>query len=442
LNARAALMAGATSLVASLGCDGDSPPSVSLPASVSPALEQRYLTDASFRRGELLASLDGVDDQYADLRRAHYASADGQDWDQLPEWNPAVSPLAMTDFAAGARASADAVTGPFTALAIADDATLVSDQQALRALGEAAFFSYPVQLLPASLALGAGDLAGYGLWIDDQRGVGGLVGARMADGSTRLAYTCATCHSAAGADGQLTVGLGNDRLNLGALLADAAQVPAGDPLAAQWSQALRAWGAGRVDVTTTTGTLPVRLSDLRPTRWLGYLHYEATVQQRDLISLAIRLETLIITSHGTALRPPRAVTLGLALFLWSLADDLPSQEPSDAVTAQGQAVLETNCGRCHAGVGLTGAPVVVDAVGTDPAAALDPGRGRGVYRVPALRGVGRRATLLHDGSIRGLDAFFDPARVAGTGPVAGGHPFGLDLDPAARASLIAYLRGL
>jgi mono/diheme cytochrome c family protein len=261
------------------------------------------------------------------------------------------------------------------------------------------------------------------------------VGARMADGTTRLAYTCGTCHSAVGADGQLIVGLGNDHLDLGALLADAAQTPAGDPVAVQWAQALRAWGPGRVDVTTTTGTLPVRLSDLRPTRWLGYLHYEATVQQRDLISLAIRLETLIITSHGTALRPPRAVTLGLAVFLWSLADGLPSQEPSDAVTTRGQALLQTHCGQCHAGVGLTGAPVAADAVGTDPTAARDPGRGRGVYRVPSLRGVGQRAMLLHDGSIHGLDAFFDPTR-------AGGHPFGLALDPAARASLIAYLRGL
>ncbi|HXI56422.1 MAG TPA: hypothetical protein VNO55_10205, partial [Polyangia bacterium] len=133
---------------------------------------------------------------------------------------------------------------------------------------------------------------------------------------------------------------------------------------------------------------------------------------------------------------------GLALFLWSLADNLPSPEPANTVAAQGRVVLQTRCGQCHGGVGLTGAPVAADAVGTDPAAALDPGRGRGLYRVPSLRGVGRRATLLHDGSIPGLADFLDPARARGPNLATGGHPFGLDLDAAAHDSLLAYLRGL
>jgi mono/diheme cytochrome c family protein len=427
-----------TAAAAILGCDG-TPPVQPTPAT----LEQQYLTERDFRREQMMASLAGVEDDYARLRRDHYASGDSLDWDLLPAWNPPVVTLTTADFAAGAVVTAGPPTEWFAALPISD-AAASGEAPALRALGQAAFFQFPVQLLPQSVALTTADLARYGLWVDDRRAVGGLVRAQMADGTTRLAYTCATCHSAVDNDGRPLVGLGNDQLDLGALLADAARPGPGaaDGPANDSSLALRAWGRGRIDVTTAAGTLPVRLSDLRPTRWLGYLHYEATVQQRNLVSLAIRLETLMITSNGETLRPPRAVALGLALFLWSLADNLPSAEPADTIAAQGRVVLQSRCGQCHSGVGLTGAPVAADVVGTDPAAALDAGRGRGVYRVPSLRGVGRRATLLHDGSIRGLDDFLDPTRARGPNRAAGGHPFGLDLDPAARASLIAYLRGL
>jgi mono/diheme cytochrome c family protein len=424
-----AILTGAAAVV--LGCDGAPP--LQPP---SATLEQRYLTERDFRRDQMIASLAGVEDDYARLRRDHYASGDRLDWDLLPAWNPPVAAVTTADFAAGAVVTDGPPDERLAALPISD-AAASGEASALRALGQAAFFQFPVQLLPQSLALTSADLARYGLWVDERGAVGGLVRAQMAAGTTRLAYSCATCHSAVDSDGGLVVGLGNDQLDLGALLADAAARSADDSLLA-----LRAWGRGRVDVTTATGTLPVRLSDLRPTRWLGYLHYEATVQQRNLASLAIRLETLMITSHGETLRPPRAVALGLALFLWSLADDLPAAEPADDVAAQGRVVLQARCGQCHSGVGLTGAPVAADVVGTDPAAAMDPGRGRGLYRVPSLRGVGRRATLLHDGSLHGLDAFLDPGRAQAPGRAAGGHPFGLELDPSARASLIAYLRGL
>jgi hypothetical protein len=55
--------------------------------------------------------------------------------------------------------------------------------------------------------------------------------------------------------------------------------------------------------------------------------------------------------------------------------------------------------------------------------------------VPSLRGLGSRTPLLHDASILTLGAFLDPAR-------AGGHPFGLDLDDASRATLLTYLSTL
>ncbi len=64
----------------------------------------------------------------------------------------------------------------------------------------------------------------------------------------------------------------------------------------------------------------------------SHLQVDATVSQRDLVSLAIRLETLIIVSNGEALRPPREVALALATYVWSLGDGLPIIAPAlDAI---------------------------------------------------------------------------------------------------------------
>jgi hypothetical protein len=229
------------------------------------------------------------------------------------------------------------------------------------------------------------------------------------------------------------------RINLGLMLADEG---AEGPLATN----LLAWGPGRNDVTTTDGSLPERVSDLRPVRFVTHLQYDATVRQLDLVSLAIRVETLMITAHAQALRPPRLVALALAAYIWSLADDLPE---TTAAGTPGQALFAANCSRCHAGDALTSAPVPLAEVGTDPTCGLSPDRGTGFYRVPSLRGAALRPTLFHDGTLPSLDALLDPARTTagyaggarGPGPVQG-HVFGLDLSDADRAALLAYVRTL
>jgi mono/diheme cytochrome c family protein len=393
-----------------------------------------YLGDTRARRAAMEASLAGVANAYADLRRARYASGGSGDWERLPAWNPRVEPLALADLDGGAVVRGDSPfsrrAGEPRALALPAAAAATGD--ALRALGAAAFFRYPAQLLPAAVSLGRAELARYGLVADGARPVGGLVRAEMADGSARLACTCATCHVGAGPDGAPVAGLGNAALDLGGWLADSASPAA--PRAS--TDALRAWGRGRVDVVTAAGRLPVALPDLRPTRLLSHLHYEADVAQRDVASLAIRIETLLITAHGQALRPPREVALGLALYLWSLAPAAAAEPAPGGAAARGQTTFRARCAGCHAGDGFTGPPVDADAVGTDPAAAEDPDRGTGRYRVPSLRGVAARGLLLHDGSARGLDDLLDPARAAA------GHAFGRDLAAPERADLVAYVRTL
>jgi hypothetical protein len=183
----------------------------------------------------------------------------------------------------------------------------------------------------------------------------------------------------------------------------------------------------------------------------GYLQQDATVLQRSIVSLALRVETLIIVSHSADLRPPREVALGLAYAVTELASSLPSVDQAAGASSsasRGRAVVEKACSSCHATEAFTGAPVPLEVVGTDEALGLSPDRGTGMYRVPSLRGVGTRGPLLHDASAPGLDAFFDPSRVdAGfTGGRAGGpipgHPWNLALSADDRAAALAFLRGL
>ena len=403
-----------------------------------PSAGERYLEDVAYRRSELVASLVNPANSYSQARLAHYAGGDGA-WDAIPEWNPRAEPVTPGDVDEGTAAR--------TTLAPSAEALntseSVDDEEAMRALGEQAFFQYPAQLVDyARLAVASrGAAVTYGLAIDDARGqVGGLVRAEFADGSAGLAMTCATCHTRS-QGGAVLVGDGSDTFDLGKLIADASGVIQGT------GSPFEAWGPGRVDVTTSAGTAPERIPDLRPVKWLTHLQQEATVAYRDRTTLAIRLETLIMTSQSYVVRPPRIVAWALATYVESLAAGLPGM-PDVGTNARGAELFVANCEGCHTAPALTGAPVALDVVGTDPAIGESKERGTGMYRVPSLHGVGTRGLLFHDASLKSIDAEFDPARTAdgymgGTRPGAvPGHPFGLALSDADRAALVAYVKQL
>jgi hypothetical protein len=90
---------------------------------------------------------------------------------------------------------------------------------------------------------------------------------------------------ARGADGALAPGLPDHELKIGAAILDAP----GSSLDAVTASAIAAWGPGRLDVTTTAGTEPARIPDLRPVRWLTYLQQDATVRVVDRTTLATRI---------------------------------------------------------------------------------------------------------------------------------------------------------
>jgi cytochrome c5 len=414
-------------------------------ASPGPDDGLRYLDDAAFRRAALVASLVNPTNGYSKLRLAHYATGDAADWDQLPEWNPAVAPVQAAELDAPGGASPGALAPDASGLDLAAPATSLDDP-ALIALGKAAFERYPTQPAPyLGLALASRDAAvRYGLWVDAERGVGGLVRARTADGSVVLSLTCSTCH-AAPATGGIDPGRPNASLQLGAAILAAQGLANAPPDVAP----VAAWGSGRVDVTTAAGTEPARIPDLRPVGFLTYLQQDATVRARDAAVLAIRIETLVITSNEAILRPPRIVALALAAYLRSLAAGLPSIAAATAASPWGAELFAARCTGCHVPPALTGEPVALSVIGTDPTLGLSADRGTGTYRVPSLHGVATRGPLLHDGTLPSVDAMFDPARLAagfpavlhGAAPIPG-HAFGVDFGSADRQALLAFLHAL
>jgi mono/diheme cytochrome c family protein len=359
-------------LLAVVGC-------AATPATTTDA--ERYLDDASFRRAALVAELVTPTNGYGQLRLDRYAVDGG--WDELAEWNPAIARRGTTD----TRAALEL-----------DAAAIVDDPDALAELGARAFTRYPVELWSRPPA---------GLWSDPSNGNGGLVDVAVEP--PQLGATCATCHAAV-RGGVLVPGLANDTLDLG-------------------------WGPGRLDVTTLDGHEPVRIPDLRPVALSAYLHTDANVRQTDIIALAIRIETLLVTSHFEAVRPPRILALALATYLQTLAPADP-QPPATELAIHGAEVFAATCAGCHAGTGFTGDPVALDVVGTDPTVGLSLERGTGMYRVPSLRGVADRTWLLHDGSVSSLDLLLDPARTSR------GHHFGAELSADDRAALVAFLHTL
>lgn len=295
-------------------------------------------------------------------------------------------------------------------------AARAGDPAALIELGRVAFTRYPAQRAAFDAAAARGSATH-------------LVRVRYADGSSAVALTCATCHSRTReSDGHVEMGAANHALDLGALMLDA-PLGKGAPLA-NADAPLARWGPGRVDVTTRDGSEPALIPDLRAVRFQRHLQHAGAVTQRDVTSLAIRIETLLITAHNDGVRPPREVALGLALYLWSLAETLPRLQRE----SRGGQLFAQHCARCHAGDGLAGGLVDVDTGGGDATLARSRDRGTGSYRVTSLRGVGTRERLLHDGSVRSLDELLDPARTTA------GHRFGTDLPSESRAQLVAWLR--
>lgn len=374
-----------------------------------------YVDDPNVGRHALERSLVNRDNTYSTLRLAEY---DEEHWGQLPELDAPAAPVLVSE--TGGPANPPPAGDP--AWATLDAGAVGWSLDELRALGERAFFRYPLQ--PSDTMPGALESADHaGVWQHDGRF--GAVWVSLPRGVVSAAFTCATCHASTIGD-RLVAGRNNADLDAARIYANdgatAVPLPTGASLAP-------AWGRGLVDVTPDRIDNPVAITDLRPIRYQQNLHHAATLHNEP-VALAVRIETLIITSHSEAVRPPRKIAAALAVYLLGLAPTTPLP------AGEGAAVFARECGSCHEGEAASGPPVLLSAVGTDPAVGTSPDRGTGMYRVPSLRSVGDRRRMFASGAVEDLDALLDPDRKAA------GHRFGLELDAHDRAALLEYLRGL
>ena len=234
----------------------------------------------------------------------------------------------------------------------------------------------------------------------------------------------------------------------------------------------------------TSMFLPPQIPDLIGVQDRRYLDHTGLVRQRtigDLMRYCSLVQDVYSrdrygksapheAGNGHGERYSDEQLYALALYLYSLQPP-HNPHPIDATTIRGKAVFErAGCPACHTPPLYTNnqlIPVdgfhptpaqrrqldVMDAqVGTDPRYALETHKGTGYYKVPSLKGLWYRGPLEHNGSVRTLEDWLDPARVRedyvptgfqgfdGRSKSVNGHAFGLDLSPEDKAALIAFLR--
>jgi mono/diheme cytochrome c family protein len=318
-----------------------------------------------------------------------------------------------------------------------DDAQEQTLRKALWQLGQSAFFHYPAQLVSGFAKVrNSPQLASdYGLWSGrtptGEQQLGGLLEVSVADGSLALASTCSTCHAAQGDSGAVIPGAANSELDLGKLAVDSVGSVDGPPLH---------WGKGRLDTSPDGLDNPAAIPDLRVVSAQRYLHHDATLRN-DLFALALRIETLLITTYQQGVRPPPEVALGLAVYLWDLAPPAAGEE-----TTAGAQLFAGHCARCHLPPSYAGEPVPLGEIATQPQLGRSRERGTGSYRTPSLVGTKSRKQFFHDGTLSSVRAVLDPNRLLDSyaegrhraGPVPG-HPFGLTLSASERADLTAFV---
>lgn len=404
---------------------------------------RRFLLDPGHRHEILKESLLSRENDYATLRLARYGSMDSQDWLRLPEFLPATIEVSAADQSHGMTQAAWSVIDVSLPAADEDEPSEQALREALRQIGKTAFFRYPAQLVSGFEAIRRDPLraAEYGLWQGrtptHQQQLGGLLDVKLPDGSVGIATSCSTCHAAA-VSGEVIPGATNSALDMGKLAIDSGQQAEGPPLA---------WGRGRLDTSDDGVDNPAAIPDLRVVAMQRALHHSATLHS-NLLALAVRIETLLITTYRQGVRPPPSLALGLAVYLWSLSGELPPEQSSENQSV-GASLFAQHCAHCHLPPHYSGDPVPLAVIGTDPALGISRERGTGWYRTPSLRSAKLRQQFLHHGVLPSVAAVLDPQRLLhsyrdgnhGPGPIRG-HLYGLTISASERAALTAFVETL
>lgn len=243
--------------------------------------------------------------------------------------------------------------------------------------------------------------------------------------------------------------------------------------------------AGVTARSNTSIFLPPQIPDLIGVEERRYLDHTGLVRQRSIGDL-MRYSALVqdvfamdrygdappVKASGHGVRYSDSQLYALALYLYSLRPP-PNPNPFDDAAKRGKKIFDrAGCAGCHTPPLYTNNRLIpVDGftpsaedksrfditeapLGTDPRYALQTHKGTGYYKVPSLKGVWYRGPLGHNGSVSTLEDWLDPARVRDDYVPTGykghdgktrsvkGHEFGLDLPPAERQALIAFLKTL
>ena len=398
-----------------------------------------YITSSAYRRAILERDLVDAEPTYARVRLRHYSRSDERGWDRLPilEWPTLPLTVELAEQIAAEKRLPELEFGPPLSAAYGDetDPRLPGTRAEWIALGERVFFEFPMSLAPSvGRALREGtDLQAYGMIVHDDR----YVGLQLAevDGRTRVVATCASCHASIGEDGRVSGIRANRMFDHGRLRIDHGGRNEASLVDTTRAEDLDKLGPGRSDVQHDKTFNPYAFPDFGGIATVPYLHHTANWHHRGVASLAIRVETVFMSHGRIQNRPPRVLMWALAEYLRSLPPPPPIDPPSPA-SERGRAVFyQESCDVCHAPPLYTSTlRPTLEEIGTDDAAGRSPIRGTGHWRVPSLRGVGGNGPYLHHGAVPTLEQLFDPQR---SEP---GHVFGLDLDTAARADLVAFLR--
>ncbi len=249
----------------------------------------------------------------------------------------------------------------------------------------------------------------------------------------------------------------------------------------------RAIPAGVTARSFTSMYVPPQIPDLIGVRERSFLDHTGLVQHRGVVDV-MRYSSLVQDMMGYArygdLGPLQSPAVGkeirysdeqlyaLTLYLYSLE---PPKNPHafGARAKRGEEVFSRErCGACHTAPLYTNNRLVAvegftppdsdrrryrvmnRRVDTDPTYTLQTKKGTGYYKVPSLKGVWYRGPFEHNGSVATLEDWFDSARLGDDYLPTGfkphdvktqavpGHEFGLDLSPADKADLIAFLNTL
>jgi hypothetical protein len=375
-------------------------------------LANRFARDAALRRHCLEKSLVNERNGYSKTRLTHYSP---QDWGRLPVAAFKTRPVMPADLGRP-------VPLPDETWMSIPSGTFAPSAEGLRQRGEQMFTRFPAQVERSMIPV-LRDKDGpsrYGLW-QTSDSVGGLVWVAL-PGGVYPSLTCSSCHSSVDGHGNLLQGVPNHRIDIG---------KAKDDYTSQKSL-YSTWGPGRVDVAADERDNPVVIADVRAVRFQRHLHRTANVKN-SLLTLALRVETGLITAHYDAVRPSCMDAFALGYYLWSLGDgfdtDTPMHHPA-------RPLFERHCASCHQGQPHAGEPIPAESIQSPVAGMPSTARGTGKVQTISLLGVSRRTRLLYGGEAHGIDELLDPNRKAG------GHYVGRKLDDAERRAIQGYLEGL